>query len=251
MRPVPATPQQVAMEGRLDWMLQNLLTESRPRRPSIKMPILIGGTALRRACQLIRLTKLRKLRVNRILRALRDAASIPRRRMESLSNAHPISPPRLAAPATELVARRRTQNAGDHRGGEKGTYLLTATIVRATPHRVHTSWTKSLAPSAIFPRYSGLPLAVTFDVVRGKIGRLQKHRRKRLGISSMLGIYDDARSDYISSYYRHCRKPTRRKPFSGWRTQSMRSMPPPHQRQLSAAYSVLTPVPREMHGGQT
>ena len=53
----------------------------------------------------IRLTKLRKLKVNRIMRALRDAASIPRRRMETDERRAAIAIMRAHTPVRHLVSR--------------------------------------------------------------------------------------------------------------------------------------------------
>ena len=53
----------------------------------------------------IRVTKLRKLKVNRIMRALRDAASIPRRRMETDERRAAIAIMRAHTPVRHLVSR--------------------------------------------------------------------------------------------------------------------------------------------------
>ena len=53
----------------------------------------------------MRLTRLRKLKVNRIMRALRDAASIPRRRMETDERRAAIAIMRASTPVRHLVSR--------------------------------------------------------------------------------------------------------------------------------------------------
>ena len=55
--------------------------------------------------QAIRLTQLRKLKVNRIMRALRDNASIPRRRMETDERRAAIAIMRSSTPVRHLVSR--------------------------------------------------------------------------------------------------------------------------------------------------
>lgn len=54
MTPIIATPETAAAEARLEWLLAKLLNETLRRGSTLTMPVLIGGTALRRAYGLTR-----------------------------------------------------------------------------------------------------------------------------------------------------------------------------------------------------
>lgn len=54
MKPISATPETAAAEVRLEWLLAKLLNETLRRGSTLTMPVLIGGTALRRAYGLTR-----------------------------------------------------------------------------------------------------------------------------------------------------------------------------------------------------
>ena len=54
MKPITATSEIAEAEGRLEWLLAKLHQQSLGRRSRLRMPVLIGGTALRRAYRLTR-----------------------------------------------------------------------------------------------------------------------------------------------------------------------------------------------------
>ena len=54
IKPINASAKVADAEGRLEWLLGKLLEASLRRRSRLKMPVLIGGTALRRAYRLTR-----------------------------------------------------------------------------------------------------------------------------------------------------------------------------------------------------
>ena len=54
MEPIAATAEMAEAEGRLEWLLGKLHQQSLARRSRLTMPVLIGGTALRRAYRLTR-----------------------------------------------------------------------------------------------------------------------------------------------------------------------------------------------------
>ena len=54
MEPITANPETAQAEANLEWLLVKLHSESLRRRPRLTMPVLIGGTALRRAYRLTR-----------------------------------------------------------------------------------------------------------------------------------------------------------------------------------------------------